>query len=101
MAPDLKTGFFWRHPNADRTYGPAVIYLGLTSSTSKVIFTSLPAINEPSWSLLAQETPKSCRLIVVVAVKPELITLWKYEQGRPLRDFLYPLEKKAVLEYYL
>jgi uncharacterized pyridoxamine 5'-phosphate oxidase family protein len=37
---------------------------------------------------------------VVVEVEPRLVTLWKYEGDRPLRDFLYVSEAEASREYY-
>lgn len=37
---------------------------------------------------------------VVIEVEPTLITLWKYENGRPFRDFLDIVKKKAYREYY-
>jgi uncharacterized pyridoxamine 5'-phosphate oxidase family protein len=37
---------------------------------------------------------------VVVEVEPRLITLWKYESARPLRDSLYVSEAEATREYY-
>jgi uncharacterized pyridoxamine 5'-phosphate oxidase family protein len=37
---------------------------------------------------------------VVVEIDPLLVTVWKYEDGRPLRDFLDLKNKKACREYY-
>lgn len=37
---------------------------------------------------------------VVIEVEPALITLWKYDGGRPLRDFLDVKGKMANREYY-
>ncbi|MBP2644976.1 MAG: hypothetical protein H6Q75_416 [Firmicutes bacterium] len=37
---------------------------------------------------------------VVIEVAPSKITLWKYENGIPFRDFLLVEEKKAYREYY-
>lgn len=37
---------------------------------------------------------------VVVEIEPVSITLWKYEEGKPLRDFLNLQNKKAYREYY-
>lgn len=37
---------------------------------------------------------------IVVEVEPTLIVLWKYEDGRPLRDYLVVSEKKAYREFY-
>lgn len=37
---------------------------------------------------------------VVIEVDPTFITLWKYENGHPFRDFLDISEKKAYREFY-
>ncbi|MFL0270089.1 inorganic diphosphatase [Candidatus Clostridium radicumherbarum] len=37
---------------------------------------------------------------IVVEVKPSLITLWKYKDGKPFRDFLDFINGKASREYY-
>jgi uncharacterized pyridoxamine 5'-phosphate oxidase family protein len=37
---------------------------------------------------------------VVVEIEPVSVTLWKYEEGKPLRDFLDLKNKKAHREYY-
>jgi general stress protein 26 len=36
----------------------------------------------------------------VIEVIPTLITIWKYENGKPLRDFLVVSENRAIREYY-
>lgn len=38
---------------------------------------------------------------VVISIEPIFITLWKYEENKPLRDFLDIKNKKAYREYYL
>lgn len=37
---------------------------------------------------------------VVIEIEPISITLWKYEEGKPLRDFLDLRDKRAYREYY-
>ncbi len=37
---------------------------------------------------------------VVVEIAPTLITLWRYEAGKPFRDFVDITNKKANREYY-
>ena len=37
---------------------------------------------------------------VVVEIEPISIILWKYEEGKPLRDFLVLRDKRAYREYY-
>jgi len=37
---------------------------------------------------------------VVIEVEPTLITLWKYEENKPYREFLYVHEERAEREYY-
>jgi general stress protein 26 len=37
---------------------------------------------------------------IVIEVEPRLITLWKYEDARPIRDFLLVQEAKASREFY-
>ncbi len=38
---------------------------------------------------------------VVISIDPIFITLWKYEENKPLRDFLDVKNKNAYREYYL
>ncbi|MDP4268237.1 MAG: pyridoxamine 5'-phosphate oxidase family protein [Bacteroidota bacterium] len=38
---------------------------------------------------------------IVIEVNPTLITIWKYENGKPLRDYLDVCGKLAYREYYL
>jgi len=38
---------------------------------------------------------------IVIEVNPTLITIWKYENGRPLRDYLDVCGKLAYREYYV
>ncbi|MTI61931.1 pyridoxamine 5'-phosphate oxidase family protein [Iocasia frigidifontis] len=37
---------------------------------------------------------------ILIKVEPRLITLWKYEGNKSLREFLYVEDNKAVREYY-
>ncbi len=37
---------------------------------------------------------------VVVEIVPTLITLWRYEEGRPFRDFLDLVNQQATRAYY-
>lgn len=37
---------------------------------------------------------------VVIKVAPKLITLWKYSDGKPYREFLYIDSQRAEREYY-
>lgn len=37
---------------------------------------------------------------VVIEIEPVSVTLWKYEEGQPLRDFLDLQNKRARREYY-
>ena len=37
---------------------------------------------------------------VVIEVEPTLITLWKYGDNKPYREFLYVQENRAEREYY-
>lgn len=37
---------------------------------------------------------------VVIEVEPTFVTLWKYEDGNPLRDFLDRRNRKAYRKYY-
>ena len=38
---------------------------------------------------------------VVIKVEPTFITLWKYSDGKPYREFLYIQSHKAEREYYV
>lgn len=42
----------------------------------------------------------SLRNQVVIKVVPQKITMWKYIDGKPYRDFMYISEKKAFRELY-
>lgn len=37
---------------------------------------------------------------VIFKVRPSLITIWKYVEGKPWRDYLNTTEKIAYREYY-
>jgi len=37
---------------------------------------------------------------VVIEIEPTLITIWKYQEGQPLRDFLDISKKQAYREIY-
>lgn len=37
---------------------------------------------------------------VVIEIEPSLITIWKYEEGKPFRDFIDFTNKRAHREYY-
>ena len=58
-------------------------------------------------SLYKQKHPHSFEMYagmkdeIVVKVKPSLITLWKYIDGRPCRDYLNLNEDIAYKEYYI